>query len=70
MQVRWRWPPDRVTPRSPISVRSPSGKRATSSVMAAWSISSATCASLSSPSAPKRMLSAYGTENRNASWGT
>ena len=57
MAMRWRWPPDSVTPRSPTGVSNPCGRRPMNSGACASSAARSTSASLAS-GRPKRMLSA------------
>ena len=56
MAMRWRWPPESVTPRSPIGVSNFCGRRPMNSEASASSAARATSASLAS-GRPKRMLS-------------
>ena len=67
--MRWRCPPDSVTPRSPIGVSMPCGSRAMNSDAAASSAARAISASLAS-GRPKRMLSAIDAANITLSCGT
>ena len=45
MATRWRWPPDRLVPRSPTGELRPSGRAATSSASEACSIAACSSAS-------------------------
>ncbi len=66
---RWRWPPERVTPRSPRRLSSPWGKRSSTSSAAARARPWRSCRWLAS-GAVRRRLAARVSENRKLSWGT
>ncbi len=65
---RWRWPPLRLTPRSPNSASSPTPISLTNS--AAQATSSAFHRVSESVSAPSERLYRNDSEKRNASWNT
>ncbi len=68
MPMRWRWPPDRRTPRSPISVSSPSGRSSIRSLQlgALDGLGQPVLSSASS----KAMLAPMVSSSSITSWGT
>ena len=65
--MRWRWPPDRVPPRSPTSASYPPGI----SMMKSWALAAFAAATISSsvaPSRPRRMFSRMVVAKSTASW--
>ncbi len=67
--TRWRCPPDSFTPRSPITVSRPSGKRSENSVTYAWAAASSISASVAAGRA-KRRFSRIVPSKRKSSWNT
>ena len=66
--MRWRWPPDSVTPRSPIAVSYPAGSESTNRATCAMPAAHRNDVSLAS--VPIVMLFAIVSVNRNDSWNT
>ncbi|MCY1354339.1 hypothetical protein D9M69_407140 [compost metagenome] len=67
--MRWRWPPESVTPRSPRAVSRPRGRRSSTSSAAAICSAQSSSSSLA-PGAARRRLAARVSENRKLSCGT
>ena len=68
MARRWRWPPDRVDPRSPTTVSSPSGSASTNP--SAATTTRAASISSSVTSLPRVRLSRTVSAKRKVSWRT
>ena len=66
--MRWRWPPERVTPRSPMISSRPCGRRSTN--VRARAIASASQICSSSTSSPMARFSRTVSAKRKDSWNT